>query len=45
MYQKNPYSYILKNKKVDLAIFTKASEYKKNKLTDIEKFEDVFGPK
>lgn len=45
VYKKNPYSYILKNKKVDLGIFTQANPYTKNKLTDIEKFESVFGPK
>lgn len=36
---------MLQNKKVDLAIFTKANTYSKNKLTDMEKFEDTFGPK
>lgn len=38
VYQKNPYSYMLKNKKVDLGIFTKANPYNKNRLTDVEKF-------
>lgn len=44
VYQSNPYSYILKNKKIDLGIFTKTTNYQKNKLTDVEKFEDTFGP-
>ena len=41
----NPYNFLLKDKKVDLEIFTLAKKYNKNKLTDIEKFEDTFGPK
>lgn len=36
---------MLKNKKIDLGIFNKVNDYKKNRLTDIEKFEDIFGPK
>lgn len=43
--EKNPYSFLLNKKKIDLEIFTQASKYKKNKLTDVEKFEDIFGPK
>jgi len=35
----------LKNKKIDLGIFTQESVYKKNRLTDLEKFEETFGPK
>ncbi len=44
-YKKNSYNYLLKGKKVDLEIFTKAMKFKKNKLTDVEKFQDTFGPK
>ena len=45
MQKNNPYAFLLNKKKIDLEIFTQATKYKKNRLTDVEKFEDVFGPK
>ena len=44
-YKKDPYNFLLKNKKVDYEIFTQDGTYKRNKLTDIESFSDTFGPK
>lgn len=44
-YKKDPYNFLLKNKKVDYEIFTQDGKYKRNKLTDIESFADTFGPK
>ena len=44
-YKKDPYNFLLKNKKVDYEIFTQDGKYKRNKLTDIESFSDTFGPK
>lgn len=40
----NPYDFLLKKKKIDLQLFTQAKKYDKNKLTDIEPFNEVFGP-
>lgn len=34
----SPYSFLLKDRTVDLQVFTNATVYKKNKLSDIEKF-------
>lgn len=44
-YKKDPYNFLLKDKKIDYEIFTQDAKYKRNKLTDIESFSDTFGPK
>ena len=44
-HEKDPYSFLLKNNKIDLEVFTKDGLYKRNKLTDVESFSDTFGPK
>ncbi len=42
--QNNPYDYLLKARKVDLEIFNQPKDYKGSKLTDVETFEETFGP-
>ena len=43
--KKDPYAFVVNKNKIDLSIFSQSSKYNQNKLTDIEKFEDTFGPK
>jgi len=43
--KKDPYAFMLNKNKIDLSIFSQSANYTKNKLTDVEKFEDTFGPK
>ncbi len=45
VHKQGSFNFLLKKRKVDLEIFTKAATYKKSKLTDVESFQDTFGPK
>ena len=45
VHKKHSFKYLLKKRKVDLEIFTKAATYKKSKLTDVESFQNTFGPR